>query len=88
MTNSQKNEVNHIQVTDKTEMGDAFKGSPMLTALVDEAPTEAKNRRKEINTVDLCETKRVKMKLVILIVGWYKRLDTNFKDRSITLNLN
>ena len=58
-----------MQVTEKTDVGDASKGNPRETVKIDEVSTVTKNRRREINTVDLCEANRVKMKLPILQDG-------------------
>ena len=50
-----------MQVTDKTDKGNTFQSSPRAMVKNEEVPIVAKNRRKEIDTVDLCETKRVKI---------------------------
>ena len=45
VTNSQRGEVDPMQVTHKADVGDAFKSSPRETVMISRVPTVARNRR-------------------------------------------
>ena len=48
VTNSQRGEVDPMQVTHKADVGDAFKSSPSERLMISRVPTVARNRRRKV----------------------------------------